>query len=337
MVTHIARVWINRVRLPILLVVQLNRKNIYFPVRVRAWEFGLARRVRQFRPASACSSHTQAEFGAYLRDSSRVPRRRPFNYFKPSYAIGSVPTLSGHAIAYLWRSLPRVRRHRASKHQGSSERVLPWQVIMDQLICASLSHNHYWYEVGMLKVPAMMWPVDLGTSLRSRAGLAFDRSMADVLCHRSYFSCKESWVGDNNPESIEAALGIYGVRRFDEPFWYWVGAIACRVAYFFVAIWIPVDLSSGLSPWWDPLTLVPLCDHVPDWQPRILRPVYYWVWLRHDRLMSESTTSSTFRWIVLSGLCWRYLRCIMVGSSMSRFQSLTHIIPYVLTTTRLHY
>ena len=39
------------------------------------------------------------------------------------------------------------------KPQGSSERVLPWQVTMDQLIFASLSHTHYWYEVGMLKVP----------------------------------------------------------------------------------------------------------------------------------------------------------------------------------------
>ena len=73
---------------------------------------------------------------------------------KPPYAIGSVPSLSGHAIAYRWRSLPRVRRHRASKPQGSSERVLPWQIPMDQLIFASLSHTHYWYEVGMLKVPA---------------------------------------------------------------------------------------------------------------------------------------------------------------------------------------
>ena len=27
---------------------------------------------------------------------------------------------------------------------------------MDQLICASLSHTHYWYEVGMLKVPAVL-------------------------------------------------------------------------------------------------------------------------------------------------------------------------------------
>ena len=35
---------------------QLNRENGYFPVRVRAWKFGLARQVRQSRPASACSS-----------------------------------------------------------------------------------------------------------------------------------------------------------------------------------------------------------------------------------------------------------------------------------------
>ena len=94
--------------------------------------------------------HTQTESGAYLRGSSRVPRRRPF--MKPPYAIGSVPSLSGHAIAYRWCSLPRVRRHRANKTQGSSERVLPRQVTMDQLIFASLSHTHYWYEVGMLKV-----------------------------------------------------------------------------------------------------------------------------------------------------------------------------------------
>ena len=46
-------------------------------------------------------------------------------------------------------------RHRASKPQGYSRRVLPWQVTMDQLIFASLSHTHYWYEVGMLSVPAV--------------------------------------------------------------------------------------------------------------------------------------------------------------------------------------
>ena len=101
-------------------------------------------------PRQPARLHPQAEYGAYLRDPSRVPWRRPFIYFKPPDAIGSVPRLlSGHAIAYRWRSLPRVRRHRASKPQGSSERVLPWQVTMDQLIYASISPIHYWYEVGI--------------------------------------------------------------------------------------------------------------------------------------------------------------------------------------------
>ena len=105
-------------------------------------------------PRQPAHLHTQAESGAYLRDFSRVPRRRTFIYLKPPYAIGSVPSLSGHhAISYRWRSLPRVRRYRASKPQGSSGRVLPWQVTMNHLICASLSHTHYWYEVGILKVP----------------------------------------------------------------------------------------------------------------------------------------------------------------------------------------
>ena len=31
---------------------------------------------------------------------------------------------------------------------------------MDQLICASLSYTHYWYEVGMLKVPALSTSAD---------------------------------------------------------------------------------------------------------------------------------------------------------------------------------
>ena len=103
-------------------------------------------------PRQLAHLHTQAESGAYLRDSSRVPRRRPFIQFLPPYAIGSVPSLSGHAIAYRWRSLPRVRRHGACKPQGSSERVLPWQVTMDQLIFTSLFHTHYWYEVVVVVV-----------------------------------------------------------------------------------------------------------------------------------------------------------------------------------------
>ena len=82
-------------------------------------------------PRQPAHLHTQAKSGAYLRGSSRVPRRRrPFPHLKPSYVIVSVPSLSGHTIMPRWRSLPRVRRHRANKSQCSSERVLrgrsPW-------------------------------------------------------------------------------------------------------------------------------------------------------------------------------------------------------------------
>ena len=69
--------------------------------------------------------HTQAQYDAYLRDSSRVPRWRPFIYLKLSYDVGSVPSISGHAISYRRGLLPRVRRHRASEPQGSFERVMP--------------------------------------------------------------------------------------------------------------------------------------------------------------------------------------------------------------------
>ena len=84
-------------------------------------------------PRQPAHLHTQAESGAYIRDSPRVPRRCPFLYLKPPYAIGSVPSLSSHAIAYRWRSLPRIRRHRASTPLGSSGRVLPWQVTISCL------------------------------------------------------------------------------------------------------------------------------------------------------------------------------------------------------------
>ena len=143
MVTHIARVWTNRVRLPILHEVSLT-ENMNISLSTFAPENLVPRYVfGRPVPRQPAHLHTQAESGAYLRDSFRVPRRGLFIYLKPLYAIGSVPSLSGHAIVYRWRLLPRVRRHRASKSQGSSERVLPWQVPMDQLICASLSHTHY--------------------------------------------------------------------------------------------------------------------------------------------------------------------------------------------------
>ena len=62
--------------------------------------------------------------------------------FTPSYAIGSVPSLSGHAIAYRWRSLPRVRGYRAFSSQGSSNNGCCFCITMDELISALLFSPH---------------------------------------------------------------------------------------------------------------------------------------------------------------------------------------------------
>ena len=139
-VTHIARVWINRV----IKVVdpargQLNRKNDIslspFAPGNLVSRAGFGSPV----PRQPAHLHTQAESGAYLWDSSRVPRRRPSIYLNrlrhrvsPEF-IGSprncVP------MAFTAESPPA----RVSKPQGSSsKRVLPWQVTMDQSICASI-------------------------------------------------------------------------------------------------------------------------------------------------------------------------------------------------------
>ena len=55
--------------------------------RLRIW----SRETGSAVPSRVSLLHTRAESGAYSRDSSRVPRRRPFIYLKPPEAIGSVP------------------------------------------------------------------------------------------------------------------------------------------------------------------------------------------------------------------------------------------------------
>ena len=143
---------------------QLNNKNEYFPVRVRSWEFGLARRVRQSRPAAACSSPFSGWIWC-LRGSSRVPRRRPIIYLKPPYAIGSQSRI--YRVTHLRTNGVHCRESAGTglvKPQGCSEWVLPWEVTMDQLICASLSNTHYCYRVGMLRVPDITTMIVVDTS-----------------------------------------------------------------------------------------------------------------------------------------------------------------------------
>ena len=85
MVTHIARVWIDRVRLPILLVVSSTGKmnislSAFAPENLVSRDGFGSPVPRQ----SAHHLHTQSESAAYLRDSSRVLQRRPFIYLKPA-------------------------------------------------------------------------------------------------------------------------------------------------------------------------------------------------------------------------------------------------------------
>ena len=129
MVTHIARVRINRIRLP----------------QSCSWSDGSS------VPRQPDHLYTQAESGAYLLTTGLllISSAASIYLFKPPYAIVSVPSVSCHAIACRWRSLARVRWCRASKPQRSSSNVCCLCITMGQLICASLSHTHYWYEVGI--------------------------------------------------------------------------------------------------------------------------------------------------------------------------------------------
>ena len=79
------------------------------------------RHVRSSRPASARSFFTlRLNLIGWCFLTGSLPLSAMASNFIPSTAIGSVPSLSGYAIAYRWRSLPRIRRQRVSSPQGSS-------------------------------------------------------------------------------------------------------------------------------------------------------------------------------------------------------------------------
>ena len=131
----------------------LNLSLPEFPWAVRAWELGIARRVRKPHPASACSFST-LRLNLVLTHGIPPDFRGGVHLFIPPYAIGPVPSLSGHAFSYRWRSLPRVRRHRASSPQVPVTGACcfcrsPWTNQCTPLF----SHTHYyWYEVVILLV-----------------------------------------------------------------------------------------------------------------------------------------------------------------------------------------
>ena len=141
-----SRVWINRVRLPILLVVSWTGKmNIPLSLHVPD---NLVSRDGFSRPVPRQLAHSlySGWIWCLLTGFLPISAAASIYLFKPPYAIGSVPSLSGHAIAYQWPSLRRVRRHRASSPQRSSSNGCCLGA-MDQLMCASLFPHllYYWY------------------------------------------------------------------------------------------------------------------------------------------------------------------------------------------------
>ena len=151
MVTHIARVWIDRVRLQSCSWPAEQGKLIFLcpRSRLRIWSRGTGSAV-PFR-VSLLVLHTQAEPGAYLRYFSRFPRCRPFIYTAIHHRAS--PNSSGHATTHRRRSLPRARQHRASSPQGSSSNGCclcrpPWT----NYCAPPFFHTHFWYEIGLLKV-----------------------------------------------------------------------------------------------------------------------------------------------------------------------------------------
>ena len=97
---------------------QVNKK-ILFPcsrLRLRTWSLETGSAVPSL--VSLIILHTQAQPGAYSTDSPRFCGG--VQLFMPPYAIGSVPSLSGHEMAYRRRSLPSVRLHKAKSPQSSS-------------------------------------------------------------------------------------------------------------------------------------------------------------------------------------------------------------------------
>ena len=188
-----------------------------------------------------------------------LPSSAAASIMKPPYAIGSVPSLSGHAFAYRWRSLPRVRRHRASKPQGSSERVLPWQITVDQLIFASLSHTHYWYEVGMLKVPASKHGVHNTSYVRTRTCQVY--ALAGVFF--CTFLCNFVAVTRALPRPKRYILHYYvsdsQQYSYDDPFHFReLHAFHAKHAYFIVILQTTpynssissTDYSSSITQYW---------------------------------------------------------------------------------------
>ena len=133
-ITYNRRVWINRVRLPILLLVVSCRGKMFFTCprsRLRIWSRETGSAVPP-RVSLLIILHTQAESGAYYsRDSSRFPRRRPIT--------NRHRTPSGQSRVYRVTQFRTDGVHKVLPVPGAAF-TSPWT----NYLCAPLfSHTHY--------------------------------------------------------------------------------------------------------------------------------------------------------------------------------------------------
>ena len=109
---------------------QLNRENEYFLVGVCTWEH-LVSRDGFSSPVPRRPAHIhdiQAEPGAYLRDSSRVPRRRPFIFFSV-YSYNDICYCSSYKSKFgYWTYLYWTGSTVYST--GTSETILPYSTVV---------------------------------------------------------------------------------------------------------------------------------------------------------------------------------------------------------------
>ena len=90
---------------------QLNRENEFSQYAFAPENFASRDGFGSLVPRQRAHLYTQAESSAYWRIPPEFRGGVHLFFLRPPYAIGSVPSLSGHVIAYRWRSLSRYFQH----------------------------------------------------------------------------------------------------------------------------------------------------------------------------------------------------------------------------------
>ena len=127
---------------------QLNKENIYFLSPLAPENLVSRDGFGRPSPCQPLILRTKAESSIWclLTSSIHGPRFPRPRQSLPSTAIGSVPSLSGHAITYRSRLPPRVRRHKAGSPQGSSSKeCCICRNPTDHFLCAPLFRHPVQY------------------------------------------------------------------------------------------------------------------------------------------------------------------------------------------------